>query len=88
MLPSLRPTRLTVGLAFTVGAVALTGSLLRSMDRPRRMRFPRVKFMHVRDAGPANIENPPDEWDRVDQAVDESFPASDPPCYCIRSRIK
>jgi len=44
--------------------------------------------MPVRDAGPENIENPPKEWDRVDQAVDESFPASDPPSFYIKSRIK
>lgn len=33
----------------------------------------------VRNAGPESMENPPDEWDGVDQESDESFPASDPP---------
>jgi hypothetical protein len=33
----------------------------------------------VRDAGPAAMADPPRTWDDVDQAVDESFPASDPP---------
>lgn len=33
----------------------------------------------VRDAGPENMENPPEEWDDVDEEGDESFPASDPP---------
>ena len=37
----------------------------------------------VRPAGPAAIPDLPRhiarEWDEVDQAVDESFPASDPP---------
>lgn len=33
----------------------------------------------VRDAGPDSMKNPPKKWDPVDQASDESFPASDPP---------
>lgn len=33
----------------------------------------------IRDAGPDAMEHPPKTWDEVDQASDESFPASDPP---------
>jgi hypothetical protein len=33
----------------------------------------------ARGAGPDAMRDPPDEWDKVDQASDESFPASDPP---------
>jgi hypothetical protein len=33
----------------------------------------------IRDAGPDAMEYPPKSWDEVDQASDESFPASDPP---------
>lgn len=33
----------------------------------------------IRDAGPDAMESPPKSWDEVDQASDESFPASDPP---------
>lgn len=33
----------------------------------------------VRDAGPEAMKDPPAEWDDVDEAADESFPASDPP---------
>lgn len=33
----------------------------------------------VRPAGPEAMQDPPERWDRVDEAADESFPASDPP---------
>ena len=36
---------------------------------------------HQRPAGPGAMKNPPRSWDKVDQAADESFPASDPPAY-------
>ncbi|HMJ94081.1 MAG TPA: hypothetical protein VK472_08285 [Allosphingosinicella sp.] len=33
----------------------------------------------ARSAGPDAMRDPPGDWDKVDQAADESFPASDPP---------
>jgi hypothetical protein len=33
----------------------------------------------IRAAGPEAMRDPPRAWDKVDQALDESFPASDPP---------
>lgn len=33
----------------------------------------------IRDAGPEAMQNPPKCWDEVDEASDQSFPASDPP---------
>jgi hypothetical protein len=33
----------------------------------------------ARPAGRESMRDPPDNWDRVDEAADESFPASDPP---------
>lgn len=39
-------------------------------------------FDQTRSAGPAGMRDTPQRhWDKVDQAVDESFPASDPPAY-------
>jgi len=36
-------------------------------------------FAKVRSAGTEGMHSDPKEWDKVDQAADESFPASDPP---------
>lgn len=36
-------------------------------------------FPEVRPAGPESQQFPPRKWDKVDEEVDESFPASDPP---------
>lgn len=33
----------------------------------------------VRDAGPDAMRDSPNTWSKVDQQIDESFPASDPP---------
>jgi hypothetical protein len=33
----------------------------------------------IRPAGPASMQEPPEQWDEVDEVSDESFPASDPP---------
>ena len=33
----------------------------------------------IRPAGPESMEDPPENWDQVDEESDESFPASDPP---------
>ncbi|HZG32936.1 MAG TPA: hypothetical protein VEZ59_06650 [Sphingopyxis sp.] len=39
-------------------------------------------FDQTRSAGPDGMRDEVRrEWDRVDQAVDESFPSSDPPAY-------
>ena len=33
----------------------------------------------VRPAGPEGVRDADPNWDRIDEALDESFPASDPP---------
>ena len=38
-------------------------------------------FDQTRSAGPDAIRTPMHDWDKVDQANDESFPASDPPAF-------
>ncbi len=35
--------------------------------------------VEVRNAGPEAMASDPPEWDNIDQASDESYPASDPP---------
>ncbi|MBK8542610.1 MAG: hypothetical protein IPL62_02980 [Caulobacteraceae bacterium] len=40
---------------------------------------PPQKPKKVRDAGPDAMANPPRKWTDVDEASDESFPASDAP---------
>ncbi len=45
-------------------------------DRPRRRQTPLI-----RPAGRSAMTSPPKDWDEIDEAVDESFPASDPPAF-------
>ena len=35
----------------------------------------------ARSAGPDAMRDPPSSWGKVDEASDESFPASDPPAF-------
>lgn len=74
-----RDTPLLPGLfAFAMGAAlaSVTASGARRVI-PRRRPSPAP----IRPAGPEAMRDPPADWDAVDQALDESFPASDPPAY-------
>jgi hypothetical protein len=68
----------------TVAAAIALGGLILALRKPPA----RLAFRPVRDAGPENMENPPADWDRVDEGSDQSFPASDPPVHCMRSPKK
>jgi len=69
--------------ALLAGAAALlTGRDPRAprLARHSESRRPAVRREgEVRQAGPEQMRDPPEKWDRVDEQVDESFPASDPP---------
>ena len=76
-------------LTVATGAVLVVATVLRGnrpqlvggpqgQDRPQR-RLPAAASGPIRPAGPEAMDVPPKRWDRVDEASDESFPASDPP---------
>jgi hypothetical protein len=48
-------------------------------QQPPKQPEPPPAKKKVRDAGPDAMKNPPKRWNEVDEASDESFPASDPP---------
>jgi hypothetical protein len=69
-----------------VFASAVAYGIYRYVTRDREVR--RAAFAdgeanggssEVRNAGPEAMRSDPPQWDKVDEASDESFPASDPP---------
>lgn len=69
-----------------LGGIALARWVMQGRDRPaysgRQVRHtPEGQANPTRDAGPGSMRDPEPRWDRVDEAADESFPASDPPAY-------
>ena len=69
-----RTRMLTAGTLLTGAGLLTAIGLRRSAERRRQLRN-----TEVRNSGVENMEHPPETWDRVDEASDESFPASDPP---------
>lgn len=73
-------TKTVAGATLLAAVGALTArSLLNERSRHRAKHHAKQAAMNVREAGPEQMQNPPHDWDVVDQASDESFPASDPP---------
>jgi hypothetical protein len=75
-----------MGILKLAAALAIAYGLYRYYTRDQELR--RVAFAggestpgpnDIRNAGPASMRSDVSEWDKVDQASDESFPASDPP---------
>ncbi len=64
----------------TLILVGLAGYALKTLVA-QRAAAEAPGFRYVRPAGPEAMEAPPDDWDRIDEMSDESFPASDPPSY-------
>lgn len=69
---------------FVAGMGAAAFSILKKRRSSRNAAFaeeqPHQGHMDVRDAGPGAMRDPVRrEWTEVDEDLDESFPASDPP---------
>jgi hypothetical protein len=61
-----------------LGLGIAAGFLLKSaFEAKRSPAAPRLT--RVRDAGTGAMQQPPRNWDMVDEQADASFPASDPP---------
>lgn len=80
-----------IGVAAVAAGAFLLGRYLRRAEEedavtPAAFAQPgavKGSFDQTRDAGPEHMRDhdADDVWDKVDEGVDESFPASDPPSY-------
>ena len=70
--------------ALSAAAYGLYRYVVQQRDRAAPVAFASGEpagdgFAPVRNAGTEAMRSDPPEWDRTDEASDESFPASDPP---------
>lgn len=63
-----------MGLIKTAAAGAIGYALYKYATKDKE---PTVAVGPVRDAGPENMTAPPSRWSATDEALDETFPASD-----------
>jgi hypothetical protein len=65
--------------SFFGGRKEVSGSFDAAALRVDRPEGPVGNSGNARPAGPEAMRDPPKKWTKVDEASDESFPASDPP---------
>lgn len=68
-----------MGLIKMAAASAVGYALYKYATRQKEPEAQTAGFTPVRDAGPESMETAPNRWSKTDEAIDESFPASDPP---------
>ncbi|KPH57398.1 hypothetical protein ACLIMP_03480 [Novosphingobium aerophilum] len=68
-----------MGLIKLAAAGAVGYALYKYANRDKEEAAAGGGFGHVRDAGPESMTTKPPRWSKTDEAIDESFPASDPP---------
>lgn len=67
-------------LALGVATLAMTLVMIRRNNRGSHAAVSSDQSQeYIRSAGPQEMADPPRKWNIVDETVDESFPASDPP---------
>ena len=98
-LPSTEPDRGSSALPWVLVASVLGFAAGRSQPRALRVekrdaspaalaRLPGETggFSQVRGSGPEEMRDPEPDWSEIDEAIDESFPASDPPAWSAPRR--
>lgn len=61
-----------------IAGLAVATLAMFSMLMRRRAEM-EADYIPIRAAGPENMRFTPKDWDIIDEQVDQSFPASDPP---------